>query len=370
MLSRRSFLAAAGALASRAGRADTLGPGMIYAGALQSRILLIDEAKEKIVGEIPLKTGVPRGLRFSYDRKKFYVNTPKDNGFEIVDIAARKVEHHFVLNEANRRVQLQGYAPDPQDKLLYGRIRVSIKQVDRFELEKPKFAVIDIAQGKIIKTVDVPETEGKPINTGNFRVTPDGKFLYSFAGDVRIFDTSDFKQVETIELSKPLYPGMATIGFGPRDDWEDSDQNVVVGVFNSTDPIVRRSIAGLARFDLVKRTFEFTPVGPAADAGMFGLQLTPDRKIGYTVSFHGSLGNQRGEFWVFDMNSKKVVKRVEIPPPPGFGFVLSGDAKRIYMPAPLPSWRVFDAETLQPRKSIEVNADTTTRPLVIPSRTA
>ena len=215
----------------------------------------------------------------------------------------------------------------------------------------------------------MPETEGKPINTGAFRVTPDGKFLYSFAGDVRIFDTTDFKQVEMIELSKPLYPGMANIGFGPRDDfYYDDDRDSVTGIFNSTDAIVRRSVSGIARFDLIKRTFDFTPVGPSADAGMWNLQLTPDRKIGYTMSFHGSLGNQRREFWVFDMPSRVVTKRVEIEGPPSFGFVLSGDGKRIYMNAPLPAWPVYDAETLKPRGSIAINADVTTQPLVIPRR--
>ena len=57
---------------------------------------------------------------------------------------------------------------------------------------------------------------------------------------------------------------------------------MLVSVFNSQDPVVRRNIFGIARFDLTKRTFEFTPVGPST-TGMMGLHVTPDRKKTYCI---------------------------------------------------------------------------------------
>lgn len=345
-------------------------PGaMIYAGALPGRILVIDEAQEKVVDQIPLHTGVPSDLALSFDRKKLYVHTRRLNGFEVVDLASRKVINHFVLNEGNRTLRFRGLAVDPQDRFLYSAFTMVVKQADRFEFEKPKFAVIDLAQKKITKTVDFPKEEDTPFGLrGDYRVSPDGKFLYVFGDNVQVFDTSDFKLVEKIELSKPLllYPGMEAIRLGLRDDPHD-EPGVVTSVFSTTDPIVHRSIFGIGRVDLAKRTFDFTPVGPSAP-GMMGLRLSPDRKTGYTVAFSGSGGDRRSEFWVFDMATRRVVNKVEFGGPINFGFSVSGSGKQIYVFGSAPTIEVYDTTTLKLRKVIEVNADLTAGMVIVPPR--
>lgn len=342
---------------------------MIYVGALSKEILAIDEEQEKVVDRIPLQTGVPRNLVLSFDRKKIYVQTVKDSGIEVVDLAARKVINHFILNEGNRKLRIHGLAAEPQDRVLYAAFTAAVKQADRFELEKPKFAVIDLAQKKITKTVDFPKDDDSIFSAfGGYRVSPDGKFLYVFRENIHIYDTSDFKLVEKIELSKPLdpYPWMQTVNLGPGDDPHD-EPGVVTSVFNATDPIVRRSIFGIARVDLSRRSFDFTPVGPAT-TGMAGLRLTPDRKIGYTVAFLGSGGNRRTEFWVFDMPTRKLVNRVEFGGPINFRFTLAGSGRQLYIYGTSPFMEIYDAATLKLRKTIEVNADMTTGLIVVPSR--
>jgi DNA-binding beta-propeller fold protein YncE len=361
MMNRRTFLSLLAASATRA--ADPPEDAILFVGALQKQILVIDEAQGKVVDRIQTRTGVPRRMRLSYDRKKIYVWTPEKDGIEVVDMAARKVMASFVLNQANRRESFNGFAPDPQDHLLYGTCSTAIKQMDRFEIEKPKFAIVDLAQQKIIKTAEAPMVDGRPSVGGNYRVSPDGKFLYVFSENVRIYDTTDLKLLDTIELSKPLYPGMATIGFFFRDDPSESP-GTVTGIFNSTDPVVRRSIFGIAKFDLNKRSFDFTPVGPSA-SGVGGLQLSPDKKTGYTMAYHGDVGNRRAEFWVFDMTTRKVVKRVEYEGPPQ-NFTLSGNGKQIYLTSSAPIIEVYDANTLQSKAAIEIGADMTSGPLVVP----
>ena len=353
-----------------AGAARGAGPGpLLYAGALPAKILLIDEALEKIVDQVPLNTGVPQALRWSYDRKKIFAFTRRQSGIEVVDLASRKVTNHFVLNDGNRRVQLGNSTPDPEDRLLYATITVAVKHSDRFEIEKPRFAVIDLAQRKITRTADLPMIDGRPAGEGGLRVSPDGKFLYSFADNVRIFDTTDFKLVETIELSKPLYPGMERISMNPRDD-PNEPPGTVTGIFQSTDPIVHRSIFGIARFDLTRRTFEFTPVGPVATAGMGDLRVAPDGKTGYAVAFQGAVGNRRCEFWVFDMPTRKVVRKVEFDGPVNFGYTLSGNGQQIYLHGTSPYLEIYDAATLRRRKIIELNEDLTGGILVAPRSAA
>ncbi len=353
------------AAAGFAGRARAAGGRtMLYVGALPGKVLVLDEAEEKVVEQIPLQTGVPRGLTLSNDKKKIFVTSQTHSGIEVIDLATRRVVNHFQLDEGNRRVWFRGVAADPQDRLLYTILTTRVKQIDRFEIEKPQFAVIDLAQQKVVKTVDYPKEEATAFMGGGLRVSPDGKYLYQFRENVFIFDTSDFKLVEKIELSKPSYPGMENINLGFGDDPHD-EPGMLTALFLSTDPIVHRRVFGIATFDLTKRTFEFTPVGPST-TGMSGLRLTPDRKTGYTMAFYDSLGNRRAEFWVFDMTTRRLVKRVEYPGFPGFRFTLSGSGAAIYISGSAPLVEVYAAATLTLKKTLDVNADLTTGMLVVP----
>jgi DNA-binding beta-propeller fold protein YncE len=185
--------------------------GMLYIGAWPRQVLVIDEEQGKVVDRIQLSTGTPQGLTLSYDKKKIFAST-WNNGIEVIDLVARKVISQFVLNEGSRMVRIMGFAPDPQDQFLYATIRVATKQIDRFEIEKPKFAIIDLAQKKITKTFDFPKEHDTPFGfMAGYRVSPDGKLLYVFKEDVLIFDLKEFKQVDKIELSKPPFPAAATI---------------------------------------------------------------------------------------------------------------------------------------------------------------
>src|SRR5215510_5304405 len=161
--------------------------GTLYVGAWPKQVMVIDEAAGKVVDQIELQTGAPQSLTLSYDKKKIYATT-WNNGVEVIDLATRKVVNHFVLNEGERNVRIRGFAPDPNDQLLYATINTAVKKIDRFEIEKPKFAVIDLAQKKITKTFDFPKEYETPFGfMAGYRVSPDGKLLYVFKEDVLIF---------------------------------------------------------------------------------------------------------------------------------------------------------------------------------------
>jgi DNA-binding beta-propeller fold protein YncE len=343
--------------------------GMLYIGTWPRQVLVIDEAQGKVVDQIKLNTGTPQGLTLSYDKKKIFAST-WSNGIEVIDIPTRKVINHFVLNEGNRIVRVMGFAPDPQDQLLYATIRVAVKQIDRFEVEKPKFAIIDLGQKKITKTFDFPKEHDTPFGfMAGYRVSPDGKLLYVFKEDVLIFDLKEFKQVDKIELSKPVYPGAFSLRIGGGDD-PDEEPGVVTSIFNTTDPVVRRPIFGIARLDLTTRNLDFTPIGPAV-TGMTGLRLTPDRKTGYTVAFLG--GNRaeptrRTEFWVFDIDSHKLIKKHEFESRSRFSFAMSSDGKQLYIYSAGPSIEIYDAETFKLQRTITFDGDSTTQLLVLRPR--
>jgi len=341
-------------------------PALMYIGTWPNKILVIDEAQQKIVDQIALETGTPFEFDLSKDKKKLYVLTTQMN-IEVVDLSTRKVTSHFSLNEGNRRIFPLGLAVDPQGRYLYATLRASVKEIDRYTLEKAKFAVIDLEQKKVTKTYDFPKEYDQGFGfLSGYKVSPDGKLLYVFKEDILIFDLSTFKQVDKIELSKPLYPGLFPINFRGDDD-PNEEPGYVTSVFNATDPVVRRSIFGIARINLATKNVDFTPIGPATPMNRF--VLTPDRKKGYTVAYSGQGGNRRTEFWVFDVVARKVIKKLEFQSRSRFSFAVSGDGRKLYIYGAGPTIEVYDADTLTLEKTIPLEADSITQLLVLRPQT-
>ncbi len=112
--------------------------GLMYIGTLDHKLLIIDQDKEEVVGDIPL-TGIARATALSADQKQIYLITTTMN-IEIVDLAARKVVGIIDLTEpgtkarvvANARNWLSwgsngrfsGLAVDPTGHYLYTTLRV------------------------------------------------------------------------------------------------------------------------------------------------------------------------------------------------------------------------------------------------------
>src|SRR5262249_23095789 len=59
--------------------------GTFYIGNYGGTITILDEATEKVVGQIPLKNGMPGDLEPSVDRSRFYVTDATGEKIEIVD---------------------------------------------------------------------------------------------------------------------------------------------------------------------------------------------------------------------------------------------------------------------------------------------
>jgi len=342
--------------------------GTLYMGAYPNAVLVFDEAQGKIVDRIPITTGLPGQLRLSQDRKKIFVTTLDRSGIEVIDIATRKVIDKFTLNTETKRYRLGGGAPDPEGKFIYTTTTEIEKKVDRFEIGKPKYTVIDIAQHKIDRTVDIPagdENANRGGFGGAFEISPDGKYLYQFRDKVIILNTSDFKEVERIDLAKPELPSLETVGFGGVLDSLNTVAGQRVTLVTSTDPIVHNRTFGIGRFDMTSRKFSFTPIGPAPNAaGAF--HVTPDSKAGYTVISNGQHGNRRCEFWAFDLTSNRLARTMEVPCRSRFSFGMSTDGKKLYIYGAGFEIEVYDAATLKYERTWDLNNDVTGSMIALP----
>ena len=353
---------------------------LMYIGTLDKKLLVFDEDREEVVDQIPLG-GIPRATALSADKKKLYIFTTRMN-FEVVDLDARKVVGSFDLSDARSRVRLGGGGPDrihiggharysgiavdPQGRYLYTTMRVVIKDIDQYRVEPPQFVAIDLQDMKIAKSWPFPKDLDQGFGfDATFKVSPDGKLLYVFEDDILIIDLATFKEVGRIALSHPPYPGATPYRLAESGDTFDTP-NTVTSVFTSVDDIVRKGTLGMATMDLTTRKIQYFPIGPLLP--MMGFLVSPDHKLGYSIMpKEGAGANRLTEWWVWDIATHSVIKKKEFESRPTFKFSVGGDGTKLYLYGAGSTLEIWDAKTLESKKLIYLNKDTTTN-LIMASR--
>ncbi len=164
------------------------------------------------------------------------------------------------MSEGNKKVRIRGMQVDPLERFLILLTRSATKQIDRWEIGDIAMQFYDLAQKKITRTIPWPRGEEREFV--NIRFSPDGKLLYFFGDDVLILETTNFTEVDTWPLSRPIEPGLGRVNFGSVDDFND-DPGFFTGLFTTQDPIQNRRIMNLGRVNLVAKTIDLTPIGPA-----------------------------------------------------------------------------------------------------------
>ena len=367
----------AGVVCSQTAKAGQL----MYIGTLDKKLLVIDEDKEEIVDQVPLG-GIPRTTALSVDRKTLYIFTTQML-VETVDLEARKVISSFSIADPNTHLRLQGSAPDrinvgsqsrfaglavdPNGRYIYATMRVVVKDIDQYRVDPPQFVAIDLQDKKVAKAWPFPQDldQGFGFNA-TYKVSPDGKLLYVFQDDILVFDLATFKQVDRIALAQPEYPGATPYRLAANEDSFDA-QDTVTSVFTSVDDIVHKGTLGLAKINLLTRKVDYFPIGPMLP--MMGFQVSPDRKRGYSVMPKiGTGANRSTEWWVWDLQKHDVIKKREFDSRPTFRFSVGGTGKKLYLYGAGSTLEIFDAETLDSRKLIYLNKDTTTNLITLASR--
>ncbi|OFW46096.1 MAG: hypothetical protein A3J29_10655 [Acidobacteria bacterium RIFCSPLOWO2_12_FULL_67_14b] len=334
----------------------TGGDHLLYMGTYAGNIQIFDEATETKVGEIPLKTGIPRSLTLSQSRSKFYVLDSTLEKIEVVDIPTRSTLTTFTLSEGNKKTRIRGLQVDPLERFLILLTRTATKQIDRWEIGDISLQLYDLAQKKITRTIPWPRGEER--EGVNIRFSPDGKLLYFFGDDVLILETENFTEVDTWALSRPLESGLGRISFGSVDDFNE-DPGFFTGLFTVQDPVMNRRIMGIGRVNLVGKSVDFTPIGPAEGVGF---AMAPDRKRGYGLM--QQIG--RYEFWAFDVEQRKLVGRTPFEGRPRMALRVSSNGRLLYVFQAGATIDVYEAATYKLLRTIQMNADQTTNLFILP----
>src|SRR5437867_4742402 len=196
-------------------RGQTSSERLMYVGTLDKKLLIIDEDKEGVVGEIPLG-GIPRTTALSADKKKLYIFSTQML-LETVDLESRKVISSFSLNDPRTHLRIQanvpdivnpgnnatrysGIAVDPNGRYLYTTMRNVVKELDQYRIDPPQFVAIDLQEKKIAKAWPFPKemNQGFGFNA-TYKVSADGKRLYVFQENILIFDLDAFNQIDRSE---------------------------------------------------------------------------------------------------------------------------------------------------------------------------
>jgi hypothetical protein len=334
------------------------GDHLMYIGTYAGTVQIFDEATESMVGDIKLKTGIPRSLTLSQSRTKFYVLDSTGEKIEIVDIPTRASVDTFTLSDGNKKVRIRGLQVDPLERFLILLTRSATKQIDRWEIGEIAMQFYDLSQKKITRTIPWPKGEEREFV--NIRFSPDGKLLYFFGDDVLILETTNFTEVDTWPLSRPIEPGLGRVNFGSVDDFND-DPGFFTGLFTTQDPIQNRRIMNLGRVNLVAKTIDLTPVGPAEGVSF---AMAADRRRAYGLM--QQIG--RYEFWAFDVTQRKLLGRTPFEGRPRMALRVSSNGKLLYVYQAGATIDVYDAASYKKLRTIEMNADQTTSLFILPRK--
>jgi len=343
---------------ARFGAVTTGGDHLLYIGAYDGSIHIIDEATEQKVGGIKLQTGIPRSLTLSQSRTRFYVLDSTLEKIEVVDIPTRSTVSTLTLSEGNKQVRIRGMQVDPLERFLILLTRAATKQIDRWEIGDISLQLYDLTQKKVTRTIPWPRGEER--EGVNIRFSPDGKLLYFFGDDVLILETENFTEVDTWALSRPLESGLGRISFGQVDDFNE-DPGFLTGLFTIQDPIQNRRIMGIGRVNLVGKSIDFTPIGPAEGVGF---AMAPDRKRGYGLM--QQIG--RYEFWSFDVTQRKLIGRTEFEGRPRMALRVSSNGRLLYVFQAGATIDVYDSTSYKLLRTIEMTADQTTNLFILPKK--
>jgi hypothetical protein len=338
----------------------TGGNGTLYIGGYPNLLWMIDEATEKVVGTIHTKSGIPRRLNLTRDKKLFYIIDATQEAVEVVDIASKTTLDTFKLTEGNKRVRINSIEPDPTNRYAILLTRTDVKLTDRVDIGPSVLLQYDLKEHKIIRTIDWPD--GQERDQANLLFSPDGKFLYFLGNEILIFETEKFTQVDKWDLSN-LEEGLGQVsvsfgGFGGLDTVNDQP-GFLTTTLTIEDPVQHRRMIGVARIDLNKKDLDFYTLGPA---GGVTIVLAPDHKRAYGLE--SAVG--RYEFWTIDLEQRKITSRAEFAGRPRMAMKTSSNGKLLYIYQAGNTIDLYEAATYKYLRTIELDGDVTTGFYVVP----
>ena len=320
-------------------------------GVWPDRMRYFDEKTDAFVGEFRVRRGAVwhQDAAFLPDYSRLYVITDRLESVEVIDLAERAVVDAFKLSTDSRTVRLFRMAVDASGKLMYLSVRSVNRELDRLVPEKPQIVVYDLEAHEIVASFEPP----RGVDFGRLGLSPDGSLLLLFGRDIHLLSATSHEVVDTIVLSEPL-----RAGYGPvRVSLRETEPGLYYGAFHTTEPILEKSMFGVARLDLESRELETFEIGPKLRLGLF--TLSPDKKRAYAVAENTGASGELNDLLILDMENMSLLARKEgfEQGRPNSSLIVSGDGKKLYVSGVGDTIQVYDTSTLELVTSIFAGGD-------------
>ena len=333
------------------------GNGTLYLGSYPQQITVVDEATEQVVDTIHVSIGVPRQLTLSEDLARFYMIDSTYEKFEAIDVASRESLHTFTLNEDNRRSRIRAYRVHPDGRHVVLVVDTATKLIDRFEIEPRKLLLYDMQRDEVVRELEW--LTGGDRRRTRMLFSPDGELLYYFDRDILVLETETYTEVDRWEFSEPLEDGLSRLTFGFAQDLINEEPGFFTGVFRVHDEVQDRELMGIARINLPEREVDFYTLGPAVG---LSFALAPGRQKAYGIA--SEIG--RYEFWVFDLEGRRLEGRQVFQGRPRMDLHVSTNGRVLYISQAGNTIDLYNAETLEYLRTITLDGDQTTGMIVMP----
>ncbi len=345
------------ALAPAGLRAQSGGNDLLYVGTYDRAIYVLDEATGKRIDQIPVESGTPHLMDINRDKTRFHIVDMTYEQVETIDIPSKTTVDKFTLSKGNETVRIYSQAIAPDESYAVFLAKSYKKLRDRFQVSDPMLLRVDLKTHQVTDTIPWPIP---PQDRDQFMFSPDGSLLYFFGDDMVALETKGFTEAQRWHYTRVLDDGMGDFSFRFQHQPYDPE-GIYTDLFTVRDPVQDRRLMGIARVDLANRKVDFATVGPA-DGVQFS--LAPGGHRGYGI--HSETGDY--QFWTFDVDNDRVIKRGPFQGRPRMRLLVSSNGKLLYVYQAGQTIDVYDADTYEHLKTIELNADTTTELFVLPRR--
>lgn len=292
-------------------------------------IQVIDGDTDAIVADIPVE-GWVRESALTADKKFLYV-TAKRHLIHKVDLAANKVVKTVDVNGGGWERFIFGFDLAADGKTAYAAMISRTTQAGEAVIGKPIVAQLDLATGKILRSVEVPW------GVASLTTVKGGQQVYAIGKDLYKIDVSgkDMKMVETW----PMYE--KKMNFLPF--WSYAWENGGVFMANYYTPEIMGLLSiNKATGEIVDTPLEGIPVFA------YSVIYSPDKKKAYAVM---------DELNVIDVENKTYGPVVVNREGTSYGVNITSDGKKVYMAGGGATTTVYDTETLKPIKVLHMASD-------------
>ncbi len=296
----------------------------------QGMIEVIDGDRDAVVAKIPLR-GWMREAAVTSDKKFMYFAASRHLVHK-VSLAENKVVATVDVNGDGWDRFIFGFAMAGDDGTAFAGMMSRTTRQGEAVVGAPVVAQIDLASGKILRSVEVPWGVAELVTVkGGQQVYAIGKDLYKIdaAGPALAI-------VETVPMFEKKWNILPL--------WDYTWENGGLGAANYYTP------DGMGILLVDQKTGDVKGIPIAGDPALaYSVVVAPGRKTAYAVM---------DDLTVIDLEHGKYGPIVPLTKQgTSYAVNLSSDGKKIYVGSGGPSVTVFDAATLKPLKTLRLTTD-------------